>query len=102
MTKGIPVNSYAGTSMAWIDERDYEAFRARLADGATLPARYEEWRSHVQRRIDMFAVQGHAMVKVKINLDDFVAWCVKTETPISAAGCQLYAVAMLASGESQG
>jgi hypothetical protein len=93
------MSSYAATSMAWIDERDYKAFRVILSDGATLPARYEEWRSHVQRRIDMFTAQGHIMIKMKIDLDGFVAWCRSNQIPISAASCQLYAVAMLASSE---
>lgn len=96
------MSSYVATSMAWIDERDYKALRALLSDGETLPVRYEEWRSHVQRRIDMFAAQGHTMVKVKIDPDEFVAWCRSTKTPISAAGCQLYAMAVLASSEKHG
>ncbi|MDN7913708.1 hypothetical protein [Burkholderia cepacia] len=90
------MNGQSSTSMPWISQGNYESFRKILIDGATLPIRYEEWRTHVQRRIDMLAAQGHAMVKVDVDPDLFTTWCRERSVPISSQSCSRYAMEVMA------
>lgn len=64
-----------GVGVYWIDEADYAAVRALLADGTTLPPDWEQWRKMAIEMETGLKAYGHPVMRVRIKADEFAAWC---------------------------
>lgn len=59
----------------WITREDYPRFLEICVDRAELPATYEEWSAKVTKRFQQFEQRGFKLVRVIVNLDEFITWC---------------------------
>jgi hypothetical protein len=61
--------------MPWYRKADYARLRASFADGARLHQTYAEWSAAARATEAHLAAQGHRVVRVEIEPEEFVAWC---------------------------
>lgn len=61
--------------MPWYRKADYARLRASFADGARLHETYAEWSAAARETEAHLAAQGHRVVRVEVDPEEFVAWC---------------------------
>lgn len=59
----------------WYGKGDYARLRASFADGARLHETYAEWSVAARATEAHLVAQGHRVVRVEIEPEDFTAWC---------------------------
>jgi hypothetical protein len=62
-------------ALFWIRQPDYARYRELCDDRDNLPAKYEKWVYAANKAFDQFQRQGLNVIKVEVDLDQFVAWC---------------------------
>jgi len=61
--------------LPWYRKGDYARLRASFADGARLHERYPEWSAAARATEAHLVAQGHRVVRVEIEPEEFAAWC---------------------------
>jgi hypothetical protein len=74
----------------WIEEADYPAVRALFEDGATLPPTWAEWLKMAEEMKKGLEGYGHPVLKVRIDLATFPAWCQAHGTTPGRQGRKLF------------
>ncbi len=61
--------------MPWYSKGDYARLRASFADGARLHETYVEWSAAARATEARLVAQGHRVVRIQIEPEEFAAWC---------------------------
>ncbi|MFG5121706.1 hypothetical protein [Methylorubrum sp. POS3] len=85
------MNRPCRVALPWYLAGHYAALRARLADGAKLPERYETWLFSTEQAEREVQRSGVEVVRVTIEPDAFLAWCRCAGLPSDAAARSRYA-----------
>lgn len=77
--------------MPWYRKADYARLRAAFADGARLHETHAEWSAAARATEAHLAAQGHRVVRVEIDPEEFVAWCSTRDVAPDAEARMRYA-----------
>jgi len=62
--------------IAWFkDEATYRRAREIFTDSGNLPASYEDWKTLVERQVELIKGEGNIALRVDIDPETFVSWC---------------------------
>jgi hypothetical protein len=76
--------------LSWYRPEDWPRLRVALADGPSLPERYEDWLAIVTHIADVESECGFPVEKVLVDLEDLSAWCRRHACPMNAPARVLY------------
>jgi hypothetical protein len=62
-------------SIFWIRRDDYGRFLDICSDADQLPPTYEKWLYRTDKHLKRLTRRGREIIKVEVDLDEFVAWC---------------------------
>jgi hypothetical protein len=72
--------------ITWYARRDYPRVLQLMDDASELDETYDAWLKNAQNAERELRRQGHKVVRTKMDLDAFLAWCtVRGERPIGGA-----------------
>jgi hypothetical protein len=75
----------------WYRKGDYARLRALFADGARLYETYAEWSAAARATEAHLVAQGHRVVRVEIEPEEFAAWCSAGNVALDAEARMRYA-----------
>lgn len=61
--------------MVWYQRENFAHLRTMFEDGNNLPENYDKWLAAAERGRQSQEAQGHRVICVNIDPDDFSAWC---------------------------
>ena len=59
----------------WVERDDYREIVAVMIDGDLWPRDYDVWRREAERAMESLSMEGVSPVKVRLEPDEFLAWC---------------------------
>ncbi|NOX90196.1 MAG: hypothetical protein GXO77_14345 [Calditrichaeota bacterium] len=59
----------------WFTREEWEKMHRIAVDPERLENTYEEWKRMVTDAIEEFEAQGYSIVKVSIDVNEFLRWC---------------------------
>ena len=78
-------------ALAWLRQEDWPRWKA-LDPGMTT---YPHWLSKVTKATADAERQGIAVVKIAVDIDDFVSWCTASGRPIDSGSRAMFAGMLL-------
>jgi hypothetical protein len=75
-----------GTGIAWYRRADYRRILEIMTDREKLPVTFDKWQSQAEHAERQLKAQGHFIIRVHIDPEDFVAWCAANGLDIDAKG----------------
>lgn len=75
----------------WYRKGDYARLRTLFADGARLHETYAEWSAAARATEAHLVAQGHRVVRVEIEPEQFAAWCYAGNVAVDAEARMRYA-----------
>ena len=82
-------------ALPWYRAEDYDALRGSLADGGKLPKRYETWLFSTEQVEQEVQRSGVEVVRVTIEPDAFLTWCVRAGLASDGAARSRYAAEII-------
>lgn len=82
----------------WVERMDYLRARALMVDGDLWPNEYDVWRREAERAMESLASEGVSPVKVRLDPEEFLAWCHANDCPADS-GARLAFAELIAQGE---
>jgi hypothetical protein len=75
--RGIAVSEKSGfvIGYAWYSPEDYDAIRALMVDGDSMPVTYAEWENVLVEVELQTAKKGHRALRVPLKSMEFAEWC---------------------------
>ena len=77
----------------WIDEEDYPALLRIFSDGDRMPRTWREWLKMAEEMERGLKAYGHAVMRVHIDPDTFLAWCTAHDMSPGSAGRKKFVAA---------
>ncbi len=71
-----------GCMLPWFRRERYDEARARMADADRLPASFDEWLEHAERREQQRIRAGLSVHRVNVDDDLFVRFCAERHEPL--------------------
>lgn len=70
-------------AICWFQPEQWDRVKSIYTDSDILGETYEGWRKTANEAISKLQTEGHAPVKIRIDLDEFIIWCAEKEVPVS-------------------
>lgn len=80
----------------WFRRADYDGLRRLFADGAGLPATFDQWHERAEELRRQIEAQGGIAERVMIDPDEFPAWCRGRGLDIDSEARKRFAAAAVA------
>src|SRR5271165_839915 len=81
--------------VAWYSPTQWQQMREVAADAEQLETTYQEWLVAAERAFKEMTASGIAPIKVPIEAQDLINWCLKRNVPIDAKARAQYVVEVL-------
>lgn len=81
--------------LAWWQPEQWDRLKEISENRDELDDTYEDWRKNAAKAIREIESTGIVVKKVRIDLEDFLAWCHENEIPLSAEARSKYAAYVL-------
>ena len=75
--------AHSPVGVAWYEPDQWQQLLAVSVDGDKLEETYDEWVQDAERVIKELRRQGFHVVKVRVKIDELVAWCRKKKIPVN-------------------
>lgn len=75
----------------WYRKSDYERVRALMVDASRLPVSYGTWRCAALELVERIRRDGRRAVRVQLDPDVFIRWCVANELDLNANARTMFA-----------
>jgi hypothetical protein len=69
--------------ITWYTSETFSRMKTVAADADGLDDTFEDWRKNVKRLVQQLEKEGHQVVKVPIDIDEWVAWCHANDQPLN-------------------
>ena len=63
------------SALVWYRREDYRRIRQIMADGGSLPPRFDEWEKRAKQMESSLNARGIQTIRVELHPDQFVSWC---------------------------
>ena len=83
--RGRPRSERRGVGVAWYSPAEWAKLLTVAADPEVLEATYDEWVAFYDSAVSRLAAGGVECVRVPLDIDELVAWCVKKSKPLNGA-----------------
>jgi len=70
----------------WINEEDYPALLRIFDDGSKMPKTWREWLKMAEEMERGLTSYGHVVLRVRIDPDTFIGWCIANGAKSSSEG----------------
>lgn len=81
----------SAVGVPWYRKGDFDRLRGLFADGARLHKTFAEWSEAARALEAQLESQGHRVVRVEINPEEFVEWCSAHDIALNAEARMRYA-----------
>lgn len=76
--------------IAWLSRDGYRGFVRRVPDASAFPARYDDWLAAARELRATLDAAAQPVVRVHVELHEFLGWCERNELDADARGRGLY------------
>ena len=76
--------------LAWWTPDQWDCLKQISVDPDALDDTYRDWQRNVERLIKRFRREGATVVRVKVDLDELVAWCEEKGKPLNGEARSQY------------
>ncbi len=83
--------------ICWFQPEQWERLVEISEDREILDDSYDEWRKNTSRTFDEIRSHGKSVQKVRVNLEDLLAWCNENGLPVNGRSRANYAAFLLES-----
>lgn len=91
------VKNQLDIAFCWYQREEWEKLKTSATDPEILDDTYEEWISKANSAISQIRVNGNVVVKISINIDEWVSWCKENNYEFNASARSEFAVDKLRS-----